>query len=107
MGWHESTRAREINAEAARQPDPERRLEMVSNAYRRQWELGAGLIAIYQALRRPIGGCRRALSRRYAAEGRPWTAWSREWENRRALTWTLPVLQPSRGPSVALRYTAR
>jgi AcrR family transcriptional regulator len=48
LAWHDRTRAREINAEAARQPDPERRLEMVANANRRQWELGAGLIAIYQ-----------------------------------------------------------
>jgi AcrR family transcriptional regulator len=48
MGWHERTRAREINAEAARQPDPELRLEMVANSNRRQWEQGAGLIAIYQ-----------------------------------------------------------
>ena len=48
MGWHERTHAREIIAEAARQPDPERRLDMVANANRRQWELGAGLTAIYQ-----------------------------------------------------------
>jgi AcrR family transcriptional regulator len=48
MGWHERTRAREINAEAARQPDPELRLEMVANSNRRQWEQGAGLIAISQ-----------------------------------------------------------
>ena len=48
MDWHERTRAREINAEAASQPDPQRRLEMVAIANRRQWELGAGLIAIYQ-----------------------------------------------------------
>ena len=48
MAWHDRTHAREINEQAARQPDPERRLEMVANANRRQWELGAGLIAIYQ-----------------------------------------------------------
>lgn len=48
MAWHERTRAREINQEAAGQPDPERRLEMVAHASRRQWELGATLIAIYQ-----------------------------------------------------------
>ena len=48
MTWHEQTRAREINAEAAGQSDPERRLEMVANANRRQWELGASLVAIYQ-----------------------------------------------------------
>jgi AcrR family transcriptional regulator len=48
MGWHDRSRAREINAEAATQPDPERRLEMVADANRRQWELGAGLVAIYQ-----------------------------------------------------------
>lgn len=48
MAWHEQTRAREINAQAAKQPDPERRLEMVANSNRRQWELGAGLVAIYQ-----------------------------------------------------------
>ena len=48
MAWHEQTRAREINEEAAGQPDPERRLEMVANASRRQWELGGALVAIYQ-----------------------------------------------------------
>lgn len=48
MVWHEQTRAREINEEAARQPDPERRMEMVARASRRQWELGATLVAIYQ-----------------------------------------------------------
>ena len=46
--WHDRTRAREINAEAARHPDPERRLEMVASSNRRQWELGAGMVAIYQ-----------------------------------------------------------
>ena len=74
MGWHEQTRAREINAQAARQPDPERRLEMVANSNCRQWELGAGLIAIYQGaaaadreaaaeLTEALGGRRAALDR--------------------------------------------
>jgi len=48
LAWHELTRAREINEEAREQPDPERRLEMVANANRRQWELGGALVAIYQ-----------------------------------------------------------
>jgi AcrR family transcriptional regulator len=48
MAWHEQTRAREINARAVAEPDPARRLEMVANSNRRQWELGAGLVAIYQ-----------------------------------------------------------
>lgn len=48
MAWHEQTRAREINEEAAEQPDPGRRLEMVANSNRRQWELGGVLVAIYQ-----------------------------------------------------------
>lgn len=48
MAWHEQTRAREINQEASGEPDPERRLEMVAHASRRQWELGASLVAIYQ-----------------------------------------------------------
>jgi len=48
MAWHARTQAREINAEAARHPDPERRLEMLASSNRRQWELGAGMIAIYQ-----------------------------------------------------------
>jgi AcrR family transcriptional regulator len=48
LAWHDRTRAREINDRASREPDPERRLEMVADANRRQWELGAGLIAIYQ-----------------------------------------------------------
>jgi AcrR family transcriptional regulator len=46
--WHEQTRAREINAEASRQPDPERRLEMVAHATRRQWETGGSVLAVYQ-----------------------------------------------------------
>ena len=48
MGWHARTHAHEINEQAASQPDPERRLQMVAHANRRQWELGAGLVAIYQ-----------------------------------------------------------
>ncbi len=48
MAWHERTHAREINQDAARQPDPVQRLEMVAHASRRQWELGASLVAIYQ-----------------------------------------------------------
>lgn len=48
MAWHEQTHAREINEEASREPDPERRLEMVANASRRQWELGGALVAVYQ-----------------------------------------------------------
>lgn len=48
MGWHERTHAREIYERAARQPDPERRLEMVARSNRRQWELGAGVVTIYQ-----------------------------------------------------------
>ncbi len=46
--WHEQTQAREINAEASRQPDPERRLEMVAHATRRQWETGGAVVAVYQ-----------------------------------------------------------
>ena len=46
--WHEQTRAREINEGASREPDPERRLEMVAYASRRQWEAGGTLVAIYQ-----------------------------------------------------------
>jgi AcrR family transcriptional regulator len=46
--WHEQTHAREINEEASRQPDPERRLEMVANATRRQWETGGSVLAVYQ-----------------------------------------------------------
>lgn len=48
MAWHERTRAREINEEAAGEPDPGRRLEMVAHASRRQWEFGSTLVAIYQ-----------------------------------------------------------
>jgi AcrR family transcriptional regulator len=46
--WHEQTRAREINEEASRQPDPGRRLGMVANATRRQWETGGAVVAVYQ-----------------------------------------------------------
>jgi AcrR family transcriptional regulator len=48
MAWHERTRAREINEEAAQTSDPTRRLEMVAHANRRQWEFGGTLVAIYQ-----------------------------------------------------------
>ena len=72
--WHEQTRAREINEEASRQPDPERRLEMVANATRRQWETGGAVVAIYQGaaaadrgaaaeLREALRGRRAALDR--------------------------------------------
>jgi AcrR family transcriptional regulator len=58
MGWHERTRAREINAEAARQPDPER---------------GAGLISTYLC-GRPL------LEERLCGRRTPLTGWSREWK---------------------------
>ncbi len=72
--WHEQTRAREINLEASRQPDPERRLEMVAHASRRQWEAGGAVVAIYQGaaaadreaaaeLKEALGGRRAALDR--------------------------------------------
>ena len=48
LAWHDRTHAREINAEAAGHSDPERQLEMVASSNRRQWELGAGMVAIYQ-----------------------------------------------------------
>lgn len=48
MAWHERTQAREINEQAAQEPDPTRRLEMVAHANRRQWEFGGTLVAIYQ-----------------------------------------------------------
>lgn len=74
MAWHERTRARQINQEAAEQPDPERRLEMVAHANRRQWEFGAMLVAIYQGaaaadqeaaaeLEEALRGRRKALDR--------------------------------------------
>ena len=72
--WHEQTRAREINKEASRQPDPERRLEMVAHATRRQWETGGDVVALYQGaaaadpeaaaeLREALRGRRAALDR--------------------------------------------
>jgi len=72
--WHEQTHAREINEEASRQPDPERRLEMVAHASRRQWEMGGTMVAIYQGaaaadqeaaaeLREALRGRRAALDR--------------------------------------------
>jgi AcrR family transcriptional regulator len=48
LAWHERTRAREINEEAAREPEPTRRVEMVAHANRRQWEFGGALVVIYQ-----------------------------------------------------------
>ena len=72
--FHEQTHAREINEEASRQPDPERRLEMVAHATRRQWEMGGTVVAIYQGaaaadreaaaeLREALRGRRAALDR--------------------------------------------
>jgi AcrR family transcriptional regulator len=72
--WHEQTHAREINEEASRQPDPERRLEMVAHASRRQWESGGAVVAVYQGaaaadreaaaeLREALRGRRAALDR--------------------------------------------
>ena len=72
--WHEQTHAREINEEASRQPDPERRLEMVAHASRRQWEAGGAVVAVYQGaaaadpeaaaeLREALRGRRAALDR--------------------------------------------
>jgi AcrR family transcriptional regulator len=72
--WHEQTQAREINEEASRQSDPERRLRMVAHASRRQWEAGGDLVAIYQGaaaadreaaaeLREALRGRRAALDR--------------------------------------------
>ena len=72
--WHEQTHAREINEEASRQPDPERRLRMVTHASRRQWEAGGALVAVYQGaaaadreaaaeLREALRGRRAALDR--------------------------------------------
>lgn len=69
--WHEQTHAREINAEASRQPDPDRRLRMVANASRRQWEMGGALVAIYlgaaAADREAAAELREALQGRRAA----------------------------------------
>jgi AcrR family transcriptional regulator len=72
--WHEQTRARELNEEASRQPDPEQRLRMVSHAARRQWETGGAVVAVYQGaaaadreaaaeLREALRGRRAALDR--------------------------------------------
>jgi AcrR family transcriptional regulator len=72
--WHEQTHAREINEEASRQPDPERRLAMVAHATRRQWETGGDVVAVYQGaaaadgeaaaeLREALRGRRAALDR--------------------------------------------
>ena len=72
--WHEQTRAREINEEASRQPDPGRRLGMVAHATRRQWETGGDVVAVYQGaaaadreaaaeLREALRGRRAALDR--------------------------------------------
>jgi len=46
--WHEQTHAREIHEEARKQHNPERRLEMLAHANRRQWEFGGTMVAIYQ-----------------------------------------------------------
>ena len=69
--WHEQTHAREINEEASRQPDPERRLRMLAHANRRQWETGGALVDIYlgaaAADREAAAELREALRGRRAA----------------------------------------
>jgi AcrR family transcriptional regulator len=69
--WHEQTHARDINEEASREPDPERRLGMVAYASRRQWEAGGALVAIYlgaaAADREAAAELREALRGRRAA----------------------------------------
>ncbi len=72
--WHQQTSAREMNAGASQEPDPERRLEMVAHATRRQWETGGDVVAVYQGaaaadreaaaeLREAMRGRRAALDR--------------------------------------------
>jgi AcrR family transcriptional regulator len=93
--WHEQTHAREINEEASRQPDPERRLEMVANATRRQWETGGAVVAVYQgaaAADREAAASSRGVAR---AGGRRWTASSRGWMGHCARGSTLPERPPS------------
>ncbi len=69
--WHEQTHAREINEEASREPDPERRLRMVTQASRRQWEAGGAVVDVYvgaaAADREAAAELREALRGRRAA----------------------------------------
>jgi AcrR family transcriptional regulator len=46
--WHQSSGQREIYQQAAQQPDPARRLELMAHATRRQWEVSADMITIYR-----------------------------------------------------------
>lgn len=46
--WHLASGQRDIYQAALAQPVAERRLELAAHATRRQWEIGASLIAIYQ-----------------------------------------------------------
>ncbi len=46
--WHEQSQVKDIYAAAMSEPDPARRLESFAHATRRQWEVGAVTMAIYQ-----------------------------------------------------------
>ena len=46
--WLDEAHTREIHEEARKQHNPERRLEMLAHANRRQWEFGGTMVAIYQ-----------------------------------------------------------
>jgi len=46
--WHQESGQRDIYQAAVAQPDGERRFTLAAHATRRQWETGAGMIAIYR-----------------------------------------------------------
>jgi AcrR family transcriptional regulator len=45
--WHERTQIRQVTYGEAQATSPQERLEMLAQATRRQWEMGADVIAIY------------------------------------------------------------
>jgi AcrR family transcriptional regulator len=45
--WHQESGQRDIYQQALQESDPRRRFDLAAHATRRQWETGAGMIAIY------------------------------------------------------------
>ena len=49
QAWHATSQVRELYAQGVASGDPARFLELAAHASRRQWEVGADMLAIYQS----------------------------------------------------------
>ena len=47
--WHQTSQARDISAQAHKEPDPARRIALFARATRQAWEQGGTMMAIYQS----------------------------------------------------------